>query len=164
MCIRDRHKYMRIADHFAASNDFYGELLRIKTENLMTENEISLLRENRIIPFYNSNLFHKILSAEKVEREYRFVSNLEQAQLKNYFSDMGNASVAVQGICDLIIFFNDKIIIADYKTDRTDSMETLKQKYASQLLIYKSAVEKIFRKSVSECILYSFFLNEEISF
>ena len=50
----------------------------------------------------------------------------------------------------------------DYKTDRVDNMEELKEKYAKQLECYQLALKKITGTTVSEMIIYSVYLGDEI--
>ena len=53
-------------------------------------------------------------------------------------------------------------MIMDYKTDRVNNGDELVNKYESQLELYKEAVERITGYNVSEMIIYSFRLDEEI--
>ena len=50
----------------------------------------------------------------------------------------------------------------DYKTDRVNDGDELADKYESQLVLYKEAVERITKYRVSETVIYSFWLDEEI--
>lgn len=62
--------------------------------------------------------------------------------------------VLVQGVVDLIIIFDDHIDIVDYKYSSLNS-ESLKQKYSTQLDMYKLATQKAFHKKVMNCYIYS---------
>ena len=69
----------------------------------------------------------------------------------------------IQGIIDVCFIENEQYVIMDYKTDRVQNLEELKERYAKQLECYKLALEKITGKDVSEMIIYSVHLGDEIS-
>ncbi len=68
----------------------------------------------------------------------------------------------IQGIIDVCFLEDGKYVIMDYKTDRVDNMEELKEKYAKQLECYQLALKKITGTTVSEMIIYSVYLGDEI--
>lgn len=78
----------------------------------------------------------------------------------------GEDLTLIQGIIDVFWVEEDGIVVLDYKTDRVDTAEQLKNRYAAQLKLYGEALERIFNKGngkkirVKECLLYSFRLGE----
>ena len=72
--------------------------------------------------------------------------------------------VLIQGAVDLCFTENDSVTVLDFKTDRVDDMETLKDRYFEQLSIYSKACEKIFALPVKKRIVYSFHLSDYIVF
>ena len=68
----------------------------------------------------------------------------------------------MQGAIDCAFIENGKAVIVDYKTDRVDSVESLAESYSKQLLLYKNALEQSEEIEVSECIIYSLELGEQI--
>ena len=51
----------------------------------------------------------------------------------------------------------------DYKTDFVDKdEEELKEKYKSQLYLYKKALENSLNRKVDKCYIYSTYLGKEI--
>ena len=50
----------------------------------------------------------------------------------------------------------------DYKTDKQSDTAQLARMYHTQLELYKEALERILRKDVEECYLYSFFKDREV--
>ena len=69
--------------------------------------------------------------------------------------------VLVQGIVDLIIEFDDKILLIDYKTNKTTNREKLKETYQMQLNLYKMATQMSFKKQV-QTALYAFSVDDFI--
>ena len=59
-------------------------------------------------------------------------------------------------------FENGKTVVLDYKTDRVSEAGQLAGLYHRQLEVYKIAAEECFGTDVSELLLYSFALGEEV--
>ncbi len=68
----------------------------------------------------------------------------------------------IKGIMDLVFEENGKLIIVDYKSDIRTSASKLAERYSSQLLLYKAALELITGESVGAAYLYSFELRRSI--
>ena len=56
----------------------------------------------------------------------------------------------------------DRLVLVDYKTDKVDSAAELSDRYRSQMLFYKQALETIFGLPVTEMLLYSFALGTTV--
>lgn len=69
--------------------------------------------------------------------------------------------ILVQGVIDLLIEFEDKIILIDYKLSRASSKE-LKERYKMQLQLYKLAIEKAYNKKVEKSLIYNIITGEII--
>ena len=72
-------------------------------------------------------------------------------------------TILVQGIIDVYFEEEDGLVLLDYKTDRVNSAEELKEKYHAQLDYYAQALEKLRDKPVKEKIIYSFGLRKEMT-
>ncbi len=68
----------------------------------------------------------------------------------------------VNGSIDCFFIEENKIVICDYKTDRTDDISLSSEKYSKQLKIYAYAAEKFLNLLVKEKIIYSFYLENNI--
>ena len=77
-------------------------------------------------------------------------------------AEMAAETVVVQGIADCVFREGDRLILVDYKTDKVDTAAALIDRYRSQMLFYKQALEKIFGLPVAEMLLYSFALGEAV--
>ena len=73
-----------------------------------------------------------------------------------------NSDGMIKGIIDLMFEEKDGIVIVDYKSDRGISLQKLKERYSTQLKLYKAAVELTTGKKVKEAVLYSFELHDHI--
>ena len=71
--------------------------------------------------------------------------------------------VLVQGIIDLFYFTkDDKLVLVDYKTDKNINEQILKDRYTTQLQLYKQALEKTYNRKVDTILIYSTYLNMEL--
>ncbi len=70
----------------------------------------------------------------------------------------------LHGFMDLVAWFDDKIVILDFKTDTATSSQELINTYRIQLETYKESLNKIENSKPIETVIYSFHLNEYIEF
>ena len=70
------------------------------------------------------------------------------------YGENSDAKILVQGIIDLLAVDGEKAIIIDYKLS-SHSEERLKKDYATQLKIYKMAVEKTLKLKVEKTYILS---------
>ena len=68
--------------------------------------------------------------------------------------------IVVQGIIDCAFEEDGRLILLDYKTDRVEALEVLKERYAEQLRLYRRAMRECFDMEVSETLIYSFWLGD----
>lgn len=141
---------------------FEEEKKSIAEQKLMSEEQIDLVIDENVINFSKSSLFERMIKAEKVYREYRFtVSIPAKMVLKDggifSDSDLEESRSILQGSIDCIIEESDGLVIVDYKTDRTNDIEKIKDMYSVQLRLYKEAANQIFDKPVKECYIYSLY-------
>jgi len=132
------------------------------SKNIITELEAESININRLVDYTKSGLWQELKRAKKVFKEQPFYINLKSDEI---YKDKSEENILVQGIIDLYyINENGEIILVDYKTDWVEDgqEQNLVQKYARQLEIYASALEKSLDKSVSKKYIYSVRLNKMI--
>lgn len=154
------HKFMQLADFAAAKSDYNGELERLLTLSHFTKAEIEALDGDKIKAFLASPLCERILKGNSL-REYKFNFFIDADEAIDGLSG-SNEKIFVQGIADCIIIEDDGITIVDYKTDRTNDDNVLKERYYDQLRLYKSAIQTAFDKKVNQCLIYSLHMEKEI--
>ena len=64
-----------------------------------------------------------------------------------------DARLLVQGVIDCCFLEGGKWVLIDYKTDRADDLELLKERYRPQLAIYQKALPRITGKPVAQAVL-----------
>ena len=116
----------------------------IKREGLMAEDLVENVSVSEVSDFVNSDL------AARMGRAYR--AGMLYREQPFIFSMDG---MLVQGIIDAYFIENGSIIIVDYKTDRTDSIEELAERYHVQLEYYARALSAMLDRPAAELIIYS---------
>ena len=69
---------------------------------------------------------------------------------------MKDEFVVVQGVVDLAVILSEEIWLLDFKTDEASAREIEKKVrlYEPQLKLYARALERIYRKPVTDCRLH----------
>lgn len=107
------------------------------------ENLIHLAYE-KISPLCNNcnNIYH--------ERQF-----MMYVPYNEIFKDSNiSTKILVQGVVDLIIEYDEHIVLIDYKYS-SSNINTLCEKYKQQIRLYKIAIEKAYKKPVTESYIYS---------
>ena len=165
------HRFMEKLDfQMTPLADSYDEQLKRElSRNFLTVDQAKLLNESRLKRFLSSDLAARMQQADKKKKLYR-----EQAfvmgDAPEYFLDGHYDGPAlpvqdqaiVQGIIDAFFIEDDRIILLDYKTDNVKDENVLIRRYATQLKLYQTALERSFGLNTAEKILYSFALSKEI--
>ncbi len=124
--------------------------------NITQDEKQALIDNKEIIENYvKSDLFEDMKQALEVHKETPFYMNIPYKET--------DENVLVQGIIDLYYIDKDnKIILADYKTDRNVTELDLIERYKFQLDLYKKAIEKSMNRKVDKTLIYSTYLNKII--
>ncbi len=168
------HLFMQFCDLDRAAADIHGEAERLVREGYIKAETAELISYDEASSFFRSDLYRRMKDARDsgriFRREYRFNTELDAAD----FTDdperkkaLENESLLVQGVIDC--FFEEKdgtLTVADYKTDRVypedASVAGFAERHRRQLSYYKTAVERIARRPVGRCELYSFSLGRSV--
>lgn len=119
---------------------------------------------SKVISFFQSGLAKRMAKAawkEQLYKEQPFVLGLPASRLNKIFPE--TEMVLIQGIIDVFFEEDGHIVVADYKTDRVEEKEELIRRYQVQLDYYAEALKQLTGKTVTEKIIYSFALGQEIS-
>ncbi len=157
------HKFMQYANFEKAKLDPQSEVDRLYEFQFISKAEADVIDTERVKSFTNTDLFERILNSNAVYREQRFLLDVKAGDIYPELSDLAKEqTVIVQGAVDCMFEEGDHIVIIDFKTDRTTNEEFLLNHYAEQLKTYSVAAEKMFGKPVSECYIYSLYMNKKI--
>ena len=162
------HAFLQHADLELAGRDLQAEVRRQTGLALMAADTADKLDWPALEQFFKSGLYRRIQTADKVLREYDFISAVPAAALVESDAEKAQLdpvrdTVLIQGVADLVLVTDDGVEIVDYKTDRGKSAERLVAAYEKQLRLYARALSKRFSPlPVVKCTIYSFALRREL--
>lgn len=156
------HRFMQFADYKKAGENIEAELGRLVEEGMLTETEASVVDKKAISEFFSGSLAKRILSAEKVYKEYAFTACIPLTEMLPDLpeKEAEGESVVIEGVADCAFVENGSLVIVDFKTDRAQSGEELAEKYKEQLGIYRRCLAEVLDIPVKETVIYSFRLGK----
>lgn len=131
------------------------ELDRLVEMRFLTAQQREAVPEEKILNFFASETGKRVLSAERVIREYKF-SVLEDGSLLD--PALAGEKLLLQGVTDCCIVENGEMTILDFKSDHIQPGQEAERAayYRSQLDAYSIALSKVLDLPVKERILYFF--------
>ena len=164
------HAFMQYADlkklyaeKASPDNAIAKEAQRLCSLGLLTKIQAECADSSMISGFLNSGLCGRMMNADEIYREKKFLVkisdlNLDDSDLMVYNSTEG----MLQGVADCVFREGGKYVLLDYKTDRRVTEDILRERYSRQLSLYARALSMIFGEKISEGCLYSFSLGKAI--
>ena len=133
-------------------------ILKLADKGFITCEEADAVDISRLINFVKSPLADRMRNAKKLYREVPFVIGLTP---KEVYGDTDKTNdetdenvILVHGIIDCYFETAEgNIVLVDFKSDARP--ETLQKRYATQMKVYRRAVEKATGKPVYESLFYS---------
>lgn len=158
------HAFMQYADFAAAREDIEAQLQLLTDEGYLTQAQADSVDIEKARSFIDSELVTRCLNADKVYKEYRFNIRISANRVDPEIEEsLSEETVILQGAVDLAFVEDGELVIVDYKTDRVKAPEELAERYASQLLLYKDAMEECLSLPVKECLIYSIRHSREVA-
>ena len=156
------HKFMQYAVYGQAAANPEEERDRLVARRFLSPEEGESLQMDSIRTFFSSELGQRILTTE-YHSEIRFQTTVPAGDvLPELDAAYANQPVVLNGVVDCVLLEEDGLVVIDYKTDRVEETESLKEHYRRQLDVYAKAMEECLAKKVKERILYSFHLGKSI--
>ncbi|MGI5893992.1 MAG: helicase-exonuclease AddAB subunit AddA [Candidatus Merdivicinus sp.] len=151
------HRALQFADYAAGRADPAAELQRLTDARYLTPEEAAVIPLTAFSRFFHSEMMARILSADKIWREYRFFDTVP-ASRAGY---EGEDPILIQGVADCLFEEDGAGVLLDYKTDHASPAELI-QRYSLQINLYRKALSPLFPKGIKECILYSLYQNQPV--
>jgi len=136
---------------------------------LISKEEGKVVRIDKLVKLFKTNLGQRMIKAyalNMLKREVPFHMEIRSTDIyKNLPSEIyEEEKIMLQGIIDCYFEENGQIILVDYKTDivKNGEVNSLIEKYKSQLDYYAKALQVTLEKDVKERYLYSFSTDEEV--
>ena len=141
------------------------ELLRLISEEKITEDDLKYIDAGKIKRFTESELCRRMLASEEIYREAPFQINIPAVMYDPTLPESySGETVILQGIIDCFFKEGDGYVLFDYKTDHVPhgGSAVIRTRYAKQLDMYKMAIEKLKNTRVKESMLYLFYNGETV--
>ncbi|ASN06556.1 helicase-exonuclease AddAB subunit AddA [Virgibacillus necropolis] len=135
---------------------------RLVDKEILTADEAEIIDAKVIEKFFKNEIGQKMLQEPNVHREVPFSLSLSAKEVYASWTSDVDEQVLVQGVIDCVIPVEDGVMILDYKTDAierevTDKVkEQLTNRYKTQMELYRQAIERIWKKPVTNVYLYYF--------
>ena len=157
------HKFMQFADYSGSSVDLEGEIERMVSCRFLTSTEAQSLSRKRLVRFFSSSLFARIINSPRMLRELRFTAECGDEIIGEFIEGLSQEDrIVLQGVADCVFFELDGAVIVDYKTDAIKDEAELISRYSKQLDLYRRILGKSLRVQIKECLIYSFAIGKEI--
>lgn len=163
------HKVLELLDF---QKEYRKESLEIELKEMERNEKISkeiynTIRIWDILKFLSTRSakrMHQAAVLGRLHKEQPFVLGVDAQEIypKEELAGMEEL-LLIQGIIDVWFEEEDGLVLLDYKTDRVTNGEELREKYRAQLEYYAQALERVTGKQVKEKMIYSFALQEEIT-
>ena len=155
------HRFMQYADYSKADGDVAAELHRLVDGGMLTAAEAEVVDKKAVAEFFRSDLARRMLSSEKIYKEYAFTVSIPLEEIETGIKADGEV-IIIEGVADCAFIENGGLVIIDFKTDRVDNSEELAEKYREQLRIYRRCLGEVIGLPVKQTLIYSFKLGETV--
>jgi len=138
------------------------ELDRLAEMRFLTAQQREAVPEDKLLQFFRSEIGKRVLSADKVVREYKF-SVLQDGSLLD--PELAGEKLLLQGVTDCCLIEHGELTILDFKSDHVLPGREAERAayYRGQLDAYSAALSKVFGLPVRERILYFFSTDTAIN-
>ncbi len=130
-----------------------AELERLRAQGFLSPREAGAVELSAIEGFLRSDTGRRLLKAEEPRREFKFSLLCPAEEL---IPGGGEEKLLLQGVVDCFFEEQGELVILDYKTDFVPPGPALERRaadYAPQIRSYASALRRICKKPVKECLL-----------
>lgn len=135
---------------------------KLTDKEILTAEQGAIIDVSAIASFFTSPIAGYMRETGPVYREVPFSLTLPAQDVYAGLAEETEEQVLIQGVIDCLIPKGDGWIILDYKTDAiTEAVDAavkdkLASRYATQLNLYRQAVEQIWKQPVKGAYLYFF--------
>jgi ATP-dependent helicase/nuclease subunit A len=133
-----------------------NQIKELEAKSAITPALAKMIKAEKIVTFFNSDLGTRIRNSKIVHREWPFSFALPASCMLDHCPEGGDDNIIVQGIIDLLAENDDGLVIVDFKTDRVsaETAQSKAQAYSEQLNLYSQAASAIIGKPVISKYLY----------
>jgi ATP-dependent helicase/nuclease subunit A len=139
----------------ALADNIRIQLDDLNARRILTDAQREVVRPSAISAFMDSPTGRRLRDAKEVHREWPFnaVLRASEALTPEEAGIFSGEDILVQGTVDCCFMEDGKWVLLDYKTDRADDPEAVREHYRKQLSVYALALERITGIPVSQRLL-----------
>lgn len=124
-------------------------LLNLVNKRFISQREYESIDIQYFNNFINSDLFNRLIKADKIYKEKSFTMKYRQ----------GNHTILVDGQIDLYFIEDGKVSILDFKSNKIMNEKA----YERQLNLYKEGIEKALGMEIKDMLIY-WIMHDEVSY
>ena len=155
------HAFLQYASFEEAEKSAEMALQKLVKNGYLTQQQADSIRLPDLQRFFQSELYQRIRRSPLVLREKKFLVQFDLLRQQMHgeeweaLKQQHNPDSMVKGIIDLAFWEQNGFVLVDYKTDATNNMQLLADRYRMQLHLYRLALEGITGENVRQCCLFS---------
>ena len=136
-----------------SAEEISEEIKRLTEQEFISQEQADAAEPQKIAAFFQTPLGRELLSADSIEREFKF-SILVRAD--DYFPGGGDDEILLQGVIDCFFEKDGRLYIVDFKTDfvTEKTIDARVRLYETQVKTYSRAIEEILGKASAGRYLY----------
>lgn len=158
-----QHTFMQYANFEKMGTHLEEEIAYLQHHGYLTDKQAESLDRNSLKTFAESPLAKRIATADKVYREFDFITGIAASKVEPGLSPRyADETVMMQGIADLVLVNGTTAEIVDYKTDGGKTERQFIEMYSEQLTLYRKAVQRKLNLPVEKLTIWAFALNKDI--
>lgn len=157
------HKILELWDFkrkYNSIDDVEILLNQIAAQGIIDFDLMQRIDKKKLLDFAHSTLYNRMEKAYKNGLLYREESFLYEIKANELFDNAGNQPILIEGIVDAYFIEDKKLVIIDYKSDRSNDMSYYIDNYRASLELYALALEKAYNMPVAELLIYSIGIGE----
>ncbi len=145
------------------SNTIIKCIDRLVLQNQITDVEAKSINVKKVLGFFESDIYNRILQSENVFKEQIFTLGLPSDELyPELDGNIEKINIVVKGMIDCFFEEEDGYVLLDFKTDfvTNDTIQSIVDNYKIQIDLYAKAVDKALSKKVKEKYIYFYNINK----
>lgn len=158
------HAFFQYCSFENARENIQNEIYRLINSGFITQSQGDSIDIVKAENFINSQIVTDAINSTQIFKEFRFTVKINASLVDDTLQPpFDSQKILLQGAVDLAYLDdNNNLVIVDYKTDKVNDSDVLREMYGKQLEIYKNAMEQCTDYKVSKCFIYSVHLGTQV--
>lgn len=156
LCFEEMPSLQKKGDFTSIRDKILQSIAMMVRKEMLSAEEAEVADLTKLTAFFCSDIGKRVCHADEIYKETSF--NLRKKR--------DGEEIMIQGTIDCYFLEGNNCILLDYKSNSVketeSSIEEIKERYASQLMLYQEALEKIKGITVKEKYLYLFSIDQSV--